>query len=107
MNIMLVSVRERTNEIGLRLALGARPGYIMLQFMVEAVIISLLGGLVGVILGVLIAYVACNIIGAAFTLSASTILLAVGFSVAVGLLFGILPARKASRLDPIEALRAS
>ncbi|MDR3216470.1 MAG: ABC transporter permease [Clostridiaceae bacterium] len=107
MNIMLVSVRERTNEIGLRLALGARPVYIMLQFMVEAVIISLLGGLAGVILGVFIAYVACNIIGAVFALSVSTIFLAVAFSIAIGLLFGILPARKASRLDPIEALRAS
>ncbi|HPD02207.1 MAG: ABC transporter permease [Christensenellales bacterium] len=106
MNMMLVTVRERTSEIGLRLALGAKPGLILLQFLIEAVIISLIGGIAGVAVGIFIAYVACNIIGASFILSASTVLLSVGFSIAVGLIFGLLPARKASRLNPIDALKA-
>lgn len=106
MNMMLVSVRERTSEIGLRLALGARPGSILLQFLVESVIISLIGGILGVGIGILIAYVACNIIGAVFQVSAGVILLSVAFSAGVGILFGFLPARKASKLNPIDALKS-
>lgn len=106
MNMMLVSVSERTTEIGLRKALGAKPSVIMTQFLVEAVIISILGGILGVALGVSIAYVASLLIGYKFTFRMTTVLLAVGFSAAVGLIFGILPARKASKLNPIDALRA-
>ena len=105
MNIMLVSVRERTREIGLRKAIGAREGDIMIQFLLEALIISVLGGLIGLALGVLIA-LAVNLSGqirAAPSFSAAA--LAVGFALAVGLFFGIAPARSAARLDPIDALR--
>ena len=106
MNMMLVSVSERTVEIGSRKALGAKPSVILIQFLVEAVIISMFGGILGVALGAAIAYVASILIGYVFAFQATTVLLAVGFSVTVGLIFGILPARKAAKLNPIDALRA-
>jgi len=105
MNIMLVSVTERTREIGVRMALGARPRDIMLQFLTEAVILSVLGGLVGIGLGLAASWLAVNVGGMASVPSLSSILLAFGFSLATGLFFGGYPAFRASRLDPIEALR--
>jgi putative ABC transport system permease protein len=106
MNMMLVSVTERTTEIGLRKALGAEPRRIQQQFLLEAVFLSLFGGTIGFLLGVLIAFGVCTLIGASFALSATTVILAFGFSAAIGIIFGIAPARKASRLNPIDALRS-
>lgn len=106
MNMMLVSITERTMEIGLRKALGATPGRIQLQFIIEAIFLSLIGGMIGLVLGGLIAYVAATLIGINFSISVTTITLAVGFSAAVGIIFGYMPARKASKLNPIDALRS-
>lgn len=106
MNMMLVSVTERTTEIGLRKALGAEPKRIQQQFLMESVVLSLVGGIIGLILGIILAYIVCILIGNPFTLTVSTIFLALGFSVGVGVIFGIMPARKASRLNPIDALRS-
>jgi len=106
MNMMLVSVTERTSEIGLRKALGAEPKRIQQQFLMEAVFLSVIGGIIGFILGVLIAYFVCFFIGSTFTLATSTIILALGFSAGIGIIFGIAPARKASKLNPIDALRS-
>lgn len=106
MNMMLVSIIERTTEIGLRKALGATPHRIQLQFLIESIFLSLFGGLIGLILGAIIAYVASTLIGIGFSISPSTISLAVGFSAAVGIIFGYTPASKASRLNPIDALRS-
>lgn len=106
MNMMLVSVSERTKEIGLRKAMGATPGRIQLQFLLEAIILSLMGGIVGVILGLLISFVGAQLLNTNFTISMSAIGLGVGFSAAVGIIFGWAPARKASRLNPIDALRS-
>ncbi len=106
MNMMLVSVSERTAEIGLRKALGARPGLIQGQFLLESVLLSLMGGSIGVILGNLVSFALAMVIGFSFSLSASAITLAFVFSASVGVLFGWAPARKASRLNPIDALRS-
>jgi putative ABC transport system permease protein len=106
MNMMLVSVTERTTEIGLRKALGAEPGSIQLQFMIEAMFLSLLGGFVGIIVGYLISYVVSSSIGIPLALSAEAVILGFGFSAAVGIIFGSAPARKASKLNPIDALRS-
>ena len=105
MNIMLVSVTERTREIGIRKALGARTGSVLLQFLAEAGIITLLGGVIGIILGVLGASGVCSVAGVSAEISAGTVLAASLFSCGVGIFFGIYPARKAARLSPIEALR--
>ncbi|MEF2966160.1 ABC transporter permease [Paenibacillus sp. M1] len=105
MNIMLVSVTERTREIGIRKAIGATPGTIMLQFMIEAVILSFIGGTIGALFGLLAAYVFALISGWPFVVSVWAILLAFGFSAAVGIFFGLYPANKASKLHPIESLR--
>ena len=105
MNIMLVSVTERTREIGIRKSLGARTGSILLQFLSEADIITLLGGLIGIGLGVLGGNAVGSIAGVAAKTQVSTVIGATVFSSAVGLFFGIYPARKAARLRPIEALR--
>lgn len=106
MNMMLVSVTERTREIGLRKALGAEPLRIQLQFLIESVTLSMIGGIIGVAFGLLIAYIGARAMDAKFTMSGEAILLGVGFSAGVGILFGWAPARRASRLNPIDALRA-
>ncbi len=106
MNMMLVSVSERTKEIGLRKALGAEPSRIQTQFLLEAVILSVFGGLIGVGFGCLIALVGARLMDTSFAISPSAIALGLGFSAAVGIIFGWAPARRASRLNPIDALRA-
>jgi putative ABC transport system permease protein len=105
MNIMLVSVTERTREIGLRMAVGARGRDILNQFLVEAVTLSLIGGLIGVLLGIAGDAAISRLAGWPTELSAGAIILAVGFAAAIGIFFGYYPARKASELSPIEALR--
>jgi putative ABC transport system permease protein len=105
MNIMLVSVTERTREIGVRMALGATASDILRQFITEAVIISLFGGLVGIGLGIGSSWAASNLGGMAAQVSLDSVLMAFGFAFAIGLFFGGYPAYRASRLDPIEALR--
>jgi len=105
MNIMLVSVKERTREIGLRKAVGARSSDILYQFMIEAVIMTLTGGFAGIILGSLIALLMAVLAGWAVKVSVFSVLLAVFFSAATGLGFGIWPARQAAELNPIDALR--
>ena len=105
MNIMLVSVTERTREIGLRMAVGARTRDILGQFLVEAVTLSLIGGLVGVALGTAAAYTVAQFAGWRIVLSPEAVLLAVAFAFAIGVFFGFYPARKAARLNPVEALR--
>ena len=105
MNIMLVSVTERTREIGIRMAVGARGGDVLLQFLVESVVMCLLGGLIGLGVGAGGASLVGRLTGWSVSTPASAVLLAVGFSAAVGIFFGFYPARKAAALDPIQALR--
>jgi putative ABC transport system permease protein len=105
MNIMLVSVTERTREIGIRMAIGARPSYIRLQFLAESVVLSLTGGIVGMILGATGAAGIASYLDFPSLLSGLAVVVAFGFSTAIGVFFGYYPAHKAAQLDPIEALR--
>lgn len=105
MNIMLVSVTERTREIGTRLAIGALEREVLMQFLVEAVVLSSFGGLIGIVLGLAVAAFCTRFFGIPFVLNLGIVLIAFVFSGAVGVLFGYFPARKAARMDPIEALR--
>lgn len=105
MNIMLVSVTERTREIGIRLAIGAQERHILVQFLVEATVLSLLGGLIGIALGLALAGLASVTLAIPFSPSLAIVLLAVGFSALIGMVFGFFPALRGARLDPIEALR--
>lgn len=106
MNMMLTTVTERTTEIGLKKALGAVPGQIQMQFLLESFLLSMIGGLLGVAFGLALSYWLCQLLGTNFVLNMGAIALGVGFSAAVGIIFGWAPARKASRLNPIDALRA-
>jgi putative ABC transport system permease protein len=105
MNIMLVSVTERTREIGTRLAIGALESEVLLQFLVEAVVLSSFGGLIGIVLALGSSVVLAGVLQIPFVFNASIVIVAFLFSAAVGVVFGYFPARKAARLDPIEALR--
>jgi putative ABC transport system permease protein len=105
MNILLVSVTERTREIGVRMAVGAKRRHIVMQFLIEAMTLSLVGGLLGIVLGVAGAKLTTLIAGWPTIISGNVILLAFFFSLVVGLFFGLYPANKAARLNPIEALR--
>src|SRR5436309_1952970 len=105
MNIMLVSVTERTREIGIRMAVGARPNYVRLQFLMESVALSLMGGLIGVIIGGALAAVVSRVLGWPTLVSALSVLISFAFATAIGVFFGYYPAHKAAALDPIEALR--
>lgn len=105
MNIMLVSVTERTREIGIRLAIGASARQVLTQFLVEAIVLSVLGGVIGILVGFAIAFGAAQVMSIPFSPSLEVVVLAFVFSGLVGIVFGYFPARRAARLDPIEALR--
>jgi putative ABC transport system permease protein len=105
MNIMLVSVTERTHEIGIRLAIGALERQVLLQFLVEASMLSLFGGLAGILLGLGLAFATTRGLGVPFQVDPTIVLIAFSFSVIIGIVFGYFPARQAARLNPIEALR--
>jgi putative ABC transport system permease protein len=105
MNIMLVSVTERTREIGVRLAIGAREGEVLMQFLVEAVVLSSIGGLLGILLALGASLGLSGVLQVPFVFNGRIVAIAFLFSAAVGVIFGYFPARRAARLDPIEALR--
>lgn len=105
MNIMLVSITERTREIGTRKALGASNGSIRLQFITEAIVICLTGGFIGIVLGLLLGTAAASLLGYEAAASMGSIVFSVGFSVLIGVFFGYYPANKAAKMSPIEALR--
>ena len=105
MNIMLVSVTERTREIGIRLAIGARERDVLLQFLIEAIVMSALGGVIGVGVGLGGSAAICSALKLQFVFQPAIVFIAVGFAAMVGVGFGYFPARRAARLDPIEALR--
>ena len=106
MNMMLTTVTERTVEIGLKKALGALPWQIQVQFLMESFMLSMIGGIVGILIGLILSYTLCTMMETSFVISAGAILLGAGFSAAVGIIFGWAPARKASKLNPIDALRS-
>lgn len=105
MNIMLVSVTERTREIGIRKALGAKTWDVMVQFLTESAILSAMGGIIGVITGAGLVFLGGTLLGMTVVIKPMVIIIAVGFSALVGVFFGIYPASKAAGKDPIEALR--
>jgi putative ABC transport system permease protein len=105
MNIMLVTVAERTHEIGLRLAVGARPRDILLQFLIEATLLALLGGILGAVMGIFLSAVIAQLAGWPAIVSIKSLVLAMAFAGAIGCFFGYHPAQKAARMDPIDALR--
>jgi len=105
MNIMLVSVTERTREIGTRLAIGALEREVLMQFLIEAVVLASFGGVIGIVLGLSMAAVGAHVLSMPYIPSPEIIAVAFIFSAAVGVVFGYFPARQAARLDPIEALR--
>ena len=105
MNIMLVSVTERTREIGIRMAIGARSGAVRTQFLIESVVLSLTGGFMGILLGLGVSLLIPSLLGWPTSVSTTAIIGSVIFSAAVGIFFGYYPARKAAALDPIDALR--
>jgi putative ABC transport system permease protein len=105
MNIMLVSVTERTREIGLRMAVGARRRDILAQFLTEAIVLCLAGGLIGLAIGVASTYLIAGLAGWPVLISATIIAIGIGASAAVGMVFGFVPARQAAQLNPIDALR--
>jgi len=105
MNIMLVSVTERTREIGLRLAVGALEREVLLQFLIEAVVLSALGGLVGIAIATVASWGLSRLMGVPYAFDPTINLLSLLFSAGIGVLFGYFPARRAAQMDPIEALR--
>ena len=106
MNMMLTTVTERTVEIGLKKALGALPWQIQVQFLMESFMLSMIGGIVGILIGLILSYTLCTMMETSFVISMGAIALGAGFSAAVGIIFGWAPARKASKLNPIDALRS-